>query len=267
MNPKQTMLHDFMNRHPFASAKSLDALPAEKVADFLQTLSVDKNIRLLKLMNAKKAAHCLGVMSAGKSREVVENTDVSVIAALIRFMDAGTRAKVLTDVSANRVAQIKRQLSYLPNSVATLTESATVVNKEMNVGNAAQIFRNDGRKEEFYLYVIDLDGNFKGIVRLKELFLAEDQSATIEDLIITTIPLLLSDFSISTIAEHSGWFDYRELPVLDTAGKLVGKLLRRRVLEYNSPAKNSQHEIEETGNALGELFRIGINGLLQGGGK
>lgn len=267
MNANQTVLNDFIAKHPFAAAKTLESLPTEKVANFLQNLSLEKNIRLLKLMNAKKAADCLSLIPPGRSKELIENADTSLIAKLLKFIDLPTRSKLFTNVPVDRINLIKRQLSYLPDSVATLMETAMVVNKEMMVENAVQLFKNTIEKEAFYLYVITLDGDFLGVVRLVELFLSKEQTNNIGDLMITTIPSLLSDISLESILKHAGWLEYQELPVLNTSGKLLGKLSYKNVLRYNTPSENLNYEIEETGNDLGELFRIGLNGLLQSGGK
>lgn len=266
MNANQTVLYDFINKHPFGAAKTLEALPNEKTAKFLETLSLEKNMKLLKLMDARRAADCLILISTSRSKELLESADISLIATLLKLIDLPVRSKLLTNISSDRISTIKRQLAYLPNSVATLMKTAVVVNKEMTVENALQLFKNNLVKGEFYLYVIDLDGAFKGVVTLKDLFLSEEIK-NLEHLMITSIPSILSDISVKNIIQHSGWLEYQEFPVLDTSGRLLGRLLRKDMLKYKSPIKNSNYEIEETGNALGELFRIGFNGLLLGGGK
>lgn len=267
MNANQTVLNDFINKHPFAAAKTLESLSNEKAAHFLETLSLEKNEKFLKLMNVKKASDCFILIATKRSKELIEIADAQLIASLLKPIDLPTRSKLLTNISSDRISIIKRQLSYLPNSVATLMENAHVVNKEMPIETALQLFKKSTAKEDFYLYVIDLDGDFKGAIRLKELFLSEQTNNTIESVMITSIPQLLPDITVKSILEHSGWLEYQEFPVVDASGRFMGKLTRRSLLKHKTPIKNSNYEIEETGNALGELFRIGLNGLLQGGGK
>ncbi len=266
MDANETVINDFIDKHPFAAAQALEQVSSEEVVDFLQTLSLQKNEKLLRLMNAKKGAECLVLMPADRSSELIEQADASLIASLFMFVETPVRSKLLTNISSDKRATIKRQLSFLPNSIATLMESAVMISIEMSVDNALQLFKRNTTAQEFYLYVVDLDGNFKGIVRLKELFVAEP-FGDLKEVIIKTVPTLLSDISVKTIIEHPGWLEYQEMPVIDTSGKLLGKLTHRSTMQFKTKVKNSSYEIEETGNALGELFRIGLNGLLQGGGK
>lgn len=266
MRPNQIILNDFITKHPFSAAKTLEAISDIKVAQFLEILPVDKIEKLLMLMNTKKASDCFSFITAKKSKEFMETADVPLIAALLKPLDIPARTKLLNSISADRIEIIKRYLSYLPNSVATLMENTHVVNKEMTAESALKLFKNNQTKEDFYLYVIDLDGDFKGIVRLKELFSLEAKNH-LNAALISNIPRLLPDITIKKVLEHAGWHEFQEFPVIDSSNRLLGKLTRKNLAKYQTPIKNSSYEIEETGNALGELFRIGLNGLLQGGGN
>lgn len=266
MNTNQMVLNDFINKHPFDVAHILNQLTSEEVVGFFQSLSLDKNQKLLGLLSHKKAGECLLLMPQNRLLELIENSDASLIASILKYIDVSDRKKIFANISSNKQSLINRQLSFVPDSVATLIESAVTISKEMSIENALQLFKQTLIKNEFYLYVIGLEGDFKGIVRLKELFLSEPTSQ-LEDIIIRSIPTLLSDIPIKAVNEHFGWYEYSEMPVLDASGKFLGKLSHRNIRKFKNEARNSSFEIEETGNALGELFRIGLNGLLQGGGK
>lgn len=267
MTANQTVLNDFINKHPFAAAQALELLPSQEVADFLQTLSFEKSTKILGLMNTQKAANCFIVLPFTKSKELMEKSDISLIVSLLKLVDEPMRTTLLTNISSGRQSIIQRYLSFSPNTVAALLETAVIVNKEMTIDNALELIKRSKTKEEYYLYVIDLDGVFEGIVRLKELLLA-DQSDVLEDLMISDVPNFLPNIFIQNLLEHSAWLEYFEIPILDTSGKLLGKLPYKSILKFtNSPNKISSNEIAETGSALSELYRIGLTGLFQGSGK
>jgi CBS-domain-containing membrane protein len=76
------------------------------------------------------------------------------------------------------------------------------------------------------------------------------------------------DVQIKSILTHTAWSDYHYLPVVNKAGKLLGTLPHKTVIkasqETNTTADN---EIQQTGGALGELYSIGLTGLLKSLGK
>lgn len=267
MNANQTVLNDYVNKHPFAVAQALELLPDSEVADFFQSQSIERSTKLFSLMNPKKVAAFFVLLPPQVTRELIEKADVSLVASLLRNINLPARNNLLASTSAGRLSDIKQRISFLPNTVAAIMEMAEIVNDDLTIENAIRLVSRNSAKEQFYLYVIDLDGTFKGVVRLKDLFLAENAD-TLGDLMITAIPGFLTDIPVESILKHPAWLDYQEVPVLDAAGKLLGKLPHKSTLKFSvTPSKTLNNEISETGNALGELYRIGINGLLQGGGK
>ena len=267
MSTNQTVLNDFITKHPFAAAKALELLPNEEVVLYLETLTFEKSATLFSFMETNKAAECFALLSINKTKELLEKADVSLIASLLKPLGTPKQNKLLNSVSSERGNLIKSQLEVLPNTIASIMETAKVITKKVLVKDVLQLLKRDDTKEEFYLYVVDLDGIFLGIVRLKELFLA-DQNDIMENLMITNIQSFLKDIPVKSIPEHPVWQEYQEIPVLDSSGKILGKLPYRILLKHiNTPGKTSSNEITATGSAIGELYRIGITGLLQGGGK
>lgn len=267
MNANQTVLNDFISTHPFAAARSLALLTNEEVVLFLQTISFKKRAILFRLMTIEKAAAILILMPQNKAKELIENSDVSFIASVLKKIENPLRNELLNALLSKKRIIIKRQLAFLPNTVASIMESAVIAAKQMSHSEALELIKQSDKKDECYLYVISVDGIFEGIIRLRELLLA-DQKDSIEHLLIKNTPHFLSDIPIKNISNHPAWKEYQEIPVLDTSGKLLGKLPFRYTVNFKQkPNDNSSNEIAETGSALGDLYRIGIAGLLQGSGK
>ena len=267
MNTNQTVLNDFIAKHPFAAAQVLESLPTEETAAYFETLTIAKSTTLLNFMDTKKAAECFLYLSPNKSKELLEKGDVPLIASILKNLNTSRRKKLLSTVSLERVSTINRQLEVLPNTIASIMETAIVVTKKTTVSDILQLLKKDSGREEFYLYVVDLDGVFLGIVRPKELLLADENDLS-EDLMLSEVQTFLKDIPTKSIALHPIWQEYQEVPILDSSGKLLGKITHRSLLKSAiTPSKTSSSEIAETGSAIGELYRIGITGLLQGGGK
>ena len=267
MNANQTVLNDFIAKHPFAAAKALELLANDEIALYFETLTLEKSATLFSFMETNRAAECFVLLSSNKTKELLEKADASLIASLLKPLEAPQRKKLLNSISSERNNIIKRQLEVLPNTVASIMETATMVTKKISVNDVLQLLKRDDTKEEFYLYVVDLEGGFIGLVRPKELFLA-DQNDTMENLMITDVQSFLKDIPVKSVLEHPVWQEFHEIPILDSSGKILGKLPHRRLLKHiHMSGKTSSNEIVTTGSAIGELYRIGLTGLLQGGGK
>ncbi|TXD52948.1 MULTISPECIES: CBS domain-containing protein [unclassified Polaribacter] len=263
MTNNQTILNDFISKQPFAAAQTLERLSSKAVADFIQTVSLAKCVCLLSLMNARKAADCFVFLPIKKTTEIIEKGEVHFITAVLMLLENTVQESLLAKVSKEKKAILKLKMDHEPNSVGALMETVLSVNKEMSVREAVQIVKRNSEKEDFYLYVVDLEGNFEGIVRLKELLLAK-KNASLEDLMISKILKLSPEIPIKSILNYNSWLEYHHIPVVDKFEKLLGALAYKRSIEFTEDISNSSNEkVMETGSALGELYRIGLTGILK----
>lgn len=267
MNANQTVLNDFISKHPFAAVQSLELVPDEKVASFFQTIPLNKCTTLFSLMKKERAAVVLVLLPTIRAKDLIENVDIPYIASVLKHVDTPIKNKLLDALSPEKQTSIKRQLAFLPDTVAAVMEPAMVVTNQMELSDVLELVKRSEEKEEFYVYVVDVEGVFEGRIRLKELLLA-DPTDSIASLLIKNVPNFLSDMLIKSVVDHPVWITFQEIPILDPAGKILGRLPYRNTLKFtHKPSKNLSNEIAETGSALGELYRIGLTGLLQGGEK
>ncbi|PQJ81321.1 CBS domain-containing protein [Polaribacter glomeratus] len=267
MNVNQTILNDFIDKQPFAAAHTLDRMNSEEVALFMQSLPIEKSLKLISIMNIKKASECFLFLPTSKTKDLIEKGEPNFIASLLKLIEAPRRDVFLEKITSDKKDIIMRKMEHLPNTVGALMETALCVNKEMTVKEAINIIKNNKDKEEFYLYVIDLDRTLKGVVIVKDLLLA-DKKATLEDLIITSIPKIFPETQIKSVQNYAVWFDYRHIAVIDKSEKILGTLSYKKAMELTDEnIDTSKNEVLETAGALGELYRIGLTGLLKSVGK
>ena len=267
MSPDQLVLEDFINKYPFSAAQALERLKDEDVAAFIQELPIEKSLKLLGLMNIDKAAKCFMLLPPKLTIKLIENSNLSFSESLCRQLDEPYLKSLLIGLAPSKSIELKRKLEQIPNTVGVLMVPAIVVNKEMTVKDAVEIIKRNKENLESNLYVVDLHGSFEGAVRLKELLVA-DRSSTLEELMITDIPRFFPETPIKNILDHPAWFEYRYVPVIDQSQKLLGTLPYRTTRETTfKPSGQSTKEILKTGGALGELYLVGLTGLLQSFGK
>jgi len=267
MDADRKIAEDFITKYPLTAAQVLEGLQDEEVADFLQQVSVENSLKLLDLMNTDKAAKCFSLLPPQLGKQLFESGDISLAESLCRQFDEPFRNNLLANLSTDVATALNRKLEQIPNTVGVLMVPAIVVNKEMTVKVALEIIKRNRENLGSYLFVTDEQGTFEGAVRLEELLFA-DRGITIEELMITTIPKFFPDTPIKNVVNHPAWYEYRFIPVIDKSEKLLGTLPYRTTKEI-TPKKSGQltKEILETSTALGELYRIGLTGLLQSVGK
>ncbi|AWX45820.1 hypothetical protein HME9304_02850 [Flagellimonas maritima] len=267
MNPNQIVLEDFIKNHPSAAARTLDMLDESEVAEFIQELPVEQSVQLLNLMKVDKVAKCIVMLPPQLTKRLIEDTSDSMAESLCRHFEEPFRKNLLDAMSPKKSTIIKLKLEQIPNTVGTLMVPAVGADKKTTVADAIeQIRRNEGDLES-NLYVVDLEGVLKGVVRLKQLLLA-DKNSKLEELNIRPTPNFFTDTPIKKIFNHNAWYENRHVPVINRSKKLLGTLSYKAIMNIRSKdTDNSTRGILQTGSALGELYLIGLTGLLQSAGK
>lgn len=267
MDTDQIVAEDFIERYPIAAAHVLEGLKDEEVVEFLEELSIENGLKLLNLMNVDKAAKYVALLPTPLTKALMEGSDISLAESLCRQFDEPFRNKLLASLTPDLAETLNRKMEQVPNTVGVLMVPAIVVNKDMSVRVALDIVKRNKESLELPLYVTDNQGIFEGAVRLEELLFA-DRNSTLGELMITTIPKFFPDTPINNILNHSAWYEYRFIPVIDRSEKLLGTLPYRMTKEIIAKKEGQlSKEIIETSTALGELYRIGLTGLLQSVGK
>ncbi len=267
MDPNQIILNDFITRHPFATAKALEVLGPNEVGEFLLELPLQKGLNILSLMNPESASKCFVLLPTKQRAEYLEKGKPSVMAAILKTIDGPLQNDLLKTISPHTAAMIRRELEFRPDTVGLLAEPAMTVLKEMTVNDATDIFKKSRTAVVSELYVVDLDGIFQGLVETAQLLMS-DKSDTLEGIMVTTCPRFSADQPISSVLEDEAWLHYRHIPIVDRADKFIGAISYRSVMAIAGKTKNRANDaINESASALGELYRIGLTGLLQSTGK
>ncbi len=267
MNANQTVINDYISKHPFAAAQILNQSESQEVAALLQGFNVEKNLRLLSLMNSMKAAQTLALLPLPKIKELFQQGEPIFLASLLKLTDESSRSRFLGLISQSKAALIERKLEHDSKSVGAFMERAVLANKAFTVNDAIAIIETTESDDEFYLHIVDINGVFEGIIRFRDLLLA-DKDTRLESIMNTSIPKFTAETPIEHILHDTAWQDYHYIPVIDKSERLLGSLHYNFSLKLNLKNDTSNsNEILKTGNALGELYRIGLTGLLQSPGK
>lgn len=267
MDPDHILADDFINRHPYQAAQVLEELQDVEVAEFIQELPTGNALTLLNFMDPFKTANCFALFPSDFCTTLFEESDLALAESIIRQLDEPMRLKILTALSPDRSNALKRKLEQMPNTVGMFMVPIAAVKIDMLVSDAIVLIKKIKEGLGCYLSVVGSEGSLEGIVRLEKLLLA-DHSSPITSIMTTAIPKFYADMPLIGIVNHPAWYEYNSIPIVDGSERLLGALPYSRTQELKGKKEGQlTKDLLETSTALGELYRIGLTGVLQSVGK
>ncbi|MGB5818422.1 MAG: hypothetical protein WBG90_02980 [Saonia sp.] len=264
MDTDRIVAEAFIRKYPLRAAHVLERLKDVEVAAYIQKLPIDLVVPTLNLMDLHKVATCFPFLSPELMKSLMENSDFSLTESLVRQLDEPFRNQMLDTLSPGFSFELRKKLEQDVDSVgALMVPIRTPLYMEMTVKEVREIVKKNKHIPITYLFVIDMLGKFEGVIPLHKLFLT-DGSDSISSLTDREIPRFFPDMPVAGIIGHPAWYEYRIIPVVDSSGKLMGALPFEMTRKGTSTKKGERtQQILETGNALGELYRVGLTGFLR----
>ena len=226
-----TLAEDFISRFPAEAVAQLQAMPSGEVASLLVSLSPEVGARALNRLRSDTAAEVVRHFDSEEQRTLLGAADpVRVAAVMARFAES-ERAKVLSALDEPNAKEISDLLKYPGDSAGALMDPRVpMMGTEHLVSEALDALRQQRDRRVVSVYVVDAEGVYVGRVPLQELAIAEPTDSLVD--LITDPPV-----SVQATASQAEVVDLLEshrilaLPVVDFAGRLVGYIPNRSLLE------------------------------------
>lgn len=252
----------FLATHPSDAARVLERFGGSLAAELVAGLPVDRLLPLIEALADDVAADCVaGLPDAAAARLLVE-LDLDEAAALMRRMNEPDHRRLLQALPKDNADQLGRILAFPAGTAGALMDPKVLsVPESLTSGQALEHVRAAPHLTLYYLYLVDSSSHLSGVANLRELMLAEPEQPLAE-VAIRSVERLAASADHLAILAHPGWTEFHALPVVDAEGHFVGALryetLRR--LEGQS------HTGDTTSLAvsLGELYWLGLSGILEG---
>ena len=268
MDTHQILLENFITNHPLAAANAIEKLNDKEVVEFIENHPIRISVSIISGMNRQKAVKCLELVELKLAAEILEQTDVRTAELLLRQFNEPFLTQILDGLPEKLSAGLRRRLSHPANTVgAFMTQIILGLPKETSVQKAIETGKREKEGFSSQIYIVDEQGKLEGVVKMKDLLIQEG-STKLGSIMISEIPKLYADAKIDSVLDHPGWYDFQDIPVIDSSERLIGFLNYGIVSkDIKKIAEERPNDIIETSNALGELYRIGITGFLQSLGK
>jgi CBS domain-containing protein/sporulation protein YlmC with PRC-barrel domain len=197
-----------------------DKLDTDHASDVLEEIDPSVQRVLVPSLKKEKAAILIDEMTPGQAADVL---------AALPFSEADIILKLLDKEKAKKIRSILEKQEE--NILNFATSNFLKFSPDMTVKQALEEYQRiaKGKSVIMYIYVVDSQNKLRGIIDIKELLMADDETM-LRDIMPTNIISLKPE---STLKEASAMFtrySFRAIPVTDDNDKIDGVVLYRDVM-------------------------------------
>ena len=228
------------NKDESGAHKMIEDLHPADIAEIYDELNIEEARFLHIMLGPDKAADVLIELEEDDRKRFLEVLPGDVIAKqLIDKLDSDDAADVLGELSEEKrdevlssvenmkqAGDIADLLTYDENSAGGLMAKELItVNENWNITTCLKELRKQAEDIEaiYYVYVVDDDNKLKGTLSLKKL-LTSPSTASIKDILNTDVISVRTDTDSEEVANIMDKYDLVALPVIDSLGRLVGRI-------------------------------------------
>ena len=235
----------------------------EKSAAVLVELEDDTREELLEDLSAKEIA-----------KEVIDKLESDDAADLIGELSEDKKEEVLSHIEDEELASDISDLLNYPEDTAggLMAKELIKVNENWNTVQCLKEMRKQAEdvKKVYTIYVVDDNDKLLGLLSLRKLLLTE-RSTSIKDIITTDITSVRATTDDEDVANIMQKYDLVALPVIDTLGKLIGRITVDDVMDVAKEEAEKDYQMAsgisedvESSDSVWELTRARLPWLLIG---
>jgi magnesium transporter len=264
MNTHTLLLKQYIIGHPIEAANTIAKLEPESLAALFAELPPETLVTIIPLVNPALIFEVFKFLDRETCIRILKSLDLHYTALMIRFMNDHQGEDFLGALPAEKSAAVRRLLNYLENSVGAHMEQQVVTLHEKMIlrdaVEAVKVFKGSIQPE---LYVLSMDRKLVGFINSSDLITKNPDDPVISNLQ-TNMSTIAPETPVDSMLTHPGWLDHYSLPVVDNAFRFLGII---KLEEIRSILITEDIRKNEPGSAaieaLGELYRIGLSGLLK----
>lgn len=216
--------------------EELEELNVVDVAEFIEELEGDSIVIAFRALHKDTAAEVFSYLPYEMQEHIVRSITDQEIAHIINELFVDDAADFLEEMPANVVKRVLKNaapetrslinqiLQYPQDSAGSIMTAEFVgLKKTMTVREAFERIRRDAvdRETVYTCYVMDENRRLEGVITVRELFLA-DEDTLIADIMHTNVIYARTTDDQEAVAHLFAKYDFISLPVVDQENRLVG---------------------------------------------
>lgn len=223
-------------------------MEAVDIAEFFESLDTDGQTFLYDLMTNEQSAEMLLEIDEDKRKKFLSTLSSKEIAdEIINEIDSDDAADIIAELPEHKQDEIIQHLDdvehaqnivdllrYDEDTAGGLMATELVkVNQDLSIISAVKEMRKQAEEmEEVYsIYVVDNSDKLLGTLSLKKL-LTTSSSTRVSDVFNSKVRSVKDSEKAEEVARQMQKYDLFEVPVIDSLGKLVGRITIDDVMDF-----------------------------------
>ena len=197
---------------------------------------------------------------------LVANLHPDAQVAMMRLLSSATRDAIISGLPPELSEPLRRMLKFPKGTVGELMDPLVfTVPEDITVQEALKRARSAKLEMPFYVYVVDRNQVLVGVVSLKNLIRAR-RNNPISSVIKRELVSLSAASARVEMLKLPYWREFHTLPVTDDDGQFQGVVRYQTVAKLREEAagESAAEGLLDTALALGELYWMGLSGVLDG---
>ncbi|HEY1170062.1 MAG TPA: CBS domain-containing protein [Verrucomicrobiae bacterium] len=253
----------FARRHPHDAARVLETMEPASAAGWLGDVPPDVAARVARRLSPLVGRESLKALPPEKRAQILAEFLPHLGAAVLRRLPEAERAKSLQQMSAEKRRGLELILNYPEGTVGSLMNpSYLALPDDLSIGEAIKRIQRETDDFSFYVFVVNRGQVLVGVVSIRDLLaqpLDKPLSAVMRAL----------NFRLSALTDYRSVLSnpdlrrFNALPVTSEDGHYLGAVTEETLTELaDEEAAVGRETGGSAGAALGELYRVGLFGLL-----
>jgi magnesium transporter len=265
MTLEQRLARAFLVEHPSDAAQALERLPVDRRVSVLRT-SPAESAHALGQMVASTAADSLAPLTDTDAAPVLDALPLDTALLLLRRMPIDAAVRLVGALPEKKQEWLRRSLRYPEGTAGALMDPAVLaLPDDISVAEARVRLKQQASELLYYLFVVDRTGRLVGVLDMSELMRARMRES-LRSVMHARVEHLPAWTPATAVRLHPGWRSFHAMPVTDEQGRLVGAIRYQtlRKLEQDAEGGEGAQRAAATVGALGELFHLGLAGMVEG---
>lgn len=266
MNATLLVCEAFMRKHPNAAARLLENYSSRQLSELFEQVSEESAAPTIEYLSADRGADCLAVMDPKAAARLLAALHTDFQIAILRLSKPADRESLLEALGDEISGPLQIMLRYPEGTVGELMDAFVfTVPDDITVQETLKRARAASLEVPFYVYVLDRKQRLMGVASLKNLIRAK-RAEPVSSLMNRDVVALNPLAPKPEMVKSPYWRSFHTLPVTEEDGVFLGVVRYEtisRLREELGPESSNEH-ILDTALALGELYWVGLAGVIDG---
>jgi magnesium transporter len=232
--PLLPIVQKYFENDPLAAAHSLETMDEENAIHVLKTIAPNLATDAVRYLNDAFAARLLTQLPATLLKRIINNLESQQAANIFLQFPPEMRQIFLDQLEEAKKKQIQELLTYPEDSAGRImTTDLIAFHGDVRIKDAIQKIRQLAQKgySDSYVYIIDKDNRLIGIMNMRDMILANEQS-TMESAMRRDVFTINCFTDREKIANELLSKRYFAVPVVDNENRLLGVVKAERLIGH-----------------------------------